>query len=194
MSAVSRGDIVAALEGDKNALRALLAEIAPVVRARALRVRSHVPARFLACGYEHADLVQESFALLFAHRGRLLLQWTPERGMSLRNWVGLIVERALRALVRGTNVNLELSGGTHRQDVARGDPIALLEARSDLVRLAARLHDMLDAHRLPLFERLCIRREEISKIARETGVSEKALYAARTRMERLARNLADESV
>lgn len=190
MSAVTPADVRSALRGDKRAMRTLLEEIAPVVQARAVRVMGRLHSRMRASGHEHSDLVQESFVRLFAHGGKVLLQWSPERGMSLRNWVGLIVERALAKLLHCTSSSLELANEVDLYEVTRDDPIAALESRSELACLAERLGHALPAHRLALFAQLCVQREQISDVARDTGISEKALYAARTRMERLVRGLA----
>jgi DNA-directed RNA polymerase specialized sigma24 family protein len=188
MLAVTPEEINAALRGSKNALRKLIDEIAPVVEARASRVARRAPARLRESGYEHADLVQESFVRLFANGGGALLQWRPERGLSLRNWTGMIVERTLLTLLRSTRPCLEYPELEMDLDALMPkDPTALVEARSELRRLAIRAGSIVPERRLTLLARLCFLRENISQVARDTGLSEAALYAARKRMDTVIR-------
>lgn len=191
MSALTPADIDAALRGDQIAMRTLIAEITPVVAARAMRVARFLPARLREYGYEHADLMQESFVRLFANSGEVLLHWRPERGLSLRNWTGMIVERALLTLLRSAKPRIEcphLGKDLELDALTAKDPTALVEARSELRHLAIRAGSIVPEHRLTLLARLCFLRENISQVACDTGMSEAALYAARKRMDTTIRH------
>ena len=49
---------------------------------------------------ELEDIAQEVFAALFADGARLLKMWSPERGLSLANFVGLLAEREAISILR----------------------------------------------------------------------------------------------
>src|SRR5439155_12952986 len=91
-----------ALAQDPHAVRALLAYLLPVVRSRALlacrRRSSSLGSGDLS--QEVDDLTQEALATLFANDANVLRSWDPARGLSLRNFVGLVCARRIHALLR----------------------------------------------------------------------------------------------
>ncbi|MFI5301981.1 MAG: hypothetical protein ACHREM_28150, partial [Polyangiales bacterium] len=84
-----------ALAGQVDALTATIAVFTPVVQVRVFRALSRrarsADRRDLR--QEVEDLTQDVLCLLFADDARILRMWDPARGMSLRNYVGLIAER-----------------------------------------------------------------------------------------------------
>jgi RNA polymerase sigma factor (sigma-70 family) len=90
---VSAGDtalVREALAGDLRSRRALVNRLTPVVRARALRVLRSRAVRRLD---EVDDVVQSVWLVLWKDDGRQLRAWSPDRGISLEAYVGMITER-----------------------------------------------------------------------------------------------------
>jgi len=190
--------VLSALDGDPSALRALIDALMPVVQSRAARalVRYRPAAR--DSRQEQADLTQEVFAALFEQQGRVLRQWDPARGLSLRNFVGLVAQRTLGGILRSGRRTPWPDDPTEQEALERldslsYDPAPRIESRADLEALLDRLMQELSPRSLELFHRLCVRQEEVRDVASSTGMSEQAVYAARSRLEKLARKLAADS-
>lgn len=190
--------VLSALDGDPSALRALIDALMPVIQSRAARalVRYRPVAR--DSRQEQADLTQEVFAALFEQEGRVLRQWDPERGLSLRNFVGLVAQRTLGGILRSGRRTPWPDDPTEQEALERLDSLAYdpaprIESRADLELLLDRLMQELSPRSLELFHRLCVCQEEVRDVASSTGMSEQAVYAARSRLEKLARKLAADS-
>src|SRR5579883_2724873 len=92
-----------ALAGDRAAARELVVLLSPVVHARVARklFRSGLARKQgRELRQEIEDFVQEVFVALFADGGRPLRAWDPTRGLSLLNFVGLISEHQVDAILR----------------------------------------------------------------------------------------------
>jgi hypothetical protein len=91
--------VLAATTGDAAAQLALVSRLLPIIRARVARVlrqgRSGPPSE-----HDVQDAAQEVWLALFADRGRALLAWRPDAGMSFDNYVGMIAERRSVSLRR----------------------------------------------------------------------------------------------
>ena len=184
-----------ALDGDAALLRRLVDELMPVVQSRATRALYRYRPRTRDAQQELSDLVQETFSSLFENDGYVLRRWQPDRGLSLRNFVGLVSQRTLGALLRSGKRTpwpddptdpgaLELAGTM--------DPAPQIESRAELETLLDRLQQVLSPRALELFQRLYVLQEEVRTVAERTGMTEQAVYAAKARLERLARKLAQE--
>lgn len=188
----------AALEGEPVALRALIDALMPVVQSRAARALARYRPAARDSRQEQADLVQEVFAALFEQKGRVLKQWDPARGLSLRNFVGLVAQRTLGGILRSGRRTPWPDDPTEqdaleRLDSLTYDPATHIESRDELEMLLDRLMQELSPRSLELFHRLCVCQEEVRDVAHSTGMTEQAVYAARGRLEKLARKLAEES-
>src|ERR1700688_1463911 len=97
-----------ALGGDQAALARLVSLLTPVIQARVARTllarRSHL-GRDRNVRQEVEDLTQEIFLLLFLKGGQVLRRWEAGRGLSLKNFVGLVSERHVVSFLRSGRPN-----------------------------------------------------------------------------------------
>src|SRR5262245_1194983 len=94
-----RARIEAALAGDEGAVRQLVDELGPVIQARVARALLR-RASGRSVRQEVEDLTQEVFASLFEDDGRILRAWDETRGLSLKNFVGLVAGRQATSILR----------------------------------------------------------------------------------------------
>jgi RNA polymerase sigma factor (sigma-70 family) len=193
MTELSPDHLARALEGDLQALRQLIDSLAPVVRARVARALSRYPHAYNP--EEVEDLTQEVFVSLFAANAKLLRKWDPERGLSLRNFVGLLAQHRVAELLRGRHrparrdtVSLDDSQLRIAQPDASEDGEARSTSHDLLARLLTHLEATLSERGLELFVRLYIHHEPISEICQDTGLSAEAVYQWRSRLAKAARD------
>ncbi len=198
-----------ALDGDAISMRALLDRILPVVQARVgaalLRRRAQVRGRSLR--QESEDIVQDVCAALFEREGHVLRGWSPERGLSLKSFVGLVAERELGMMLRSrrrnpfsehpTELDVLEQHQSHSETHAFGGRAASalgadLEARDLLRAVLDQLRERLSGTGYFVFELLFVEDCATDQAAELTGLSRDALYAWRTRIMRQAREIYDE--
>lgn len=192
--AVSTPELVhAALSGDRAAVRALCASLAPLVQARVAKalLRRHRAGVRRAVREEVLDLTQEVFVALFERDGRLLRAWDPERGLSLPNFVGLIAEREVSSILRsGVRSPFALD------DALTEDALEPLEApmgveadvasRETLEKLLDGLRARLSPLGLQMFRLLFVEERTVEEICESMRMRPDAVYAWRSRLTRLA--------
>ncbi|MEL7370160.1 MAG: sigma factor [Myxococcota bacterium] len=185
----------ALLPGHHRCLKRLTAELFPVVRKRVIRVLSTVRSpNGTVLRSDADDLVQEVFAHLFNHDARILRQWDPARGASLQTHIGLVAERRVRSLLRSgrwtwwreepsTAIAIEL----HARPVESPAVAALywecVIGRANK-RLSKRGQRMMDL--------LFIKQRPVAEVSKQTGMTVASLYAWRSRLQKLVRELAHE--
>jgi RNA polymerase sigma-70 factor (ECF subfamily) len=190
-----------ALGGDANATAMLIDGIAPIVQVRVARMllkrQSQSKGRDLRHDLE--DLVQEVFAALFSNRGKSLLAWDPTRGLGFLSFVGFLAEREVGMLMRTRKRN------PWTEDPTMGDVLvtmtgaadsheAKIESREVLQHLAERLQERLSPQGRHYFQLLYVESRPVKAVAEETGTSMDALYAWRSRLGKLLRQLHGELV
>lgn len=194
--------VARALAGDVGGVRSLVDLLTPVIHARVARVLMRNPGgrsgRSLRPEIE--DLGQDVFVALFANQGRVLKTWDPERGLSLLNFVGLVAERQALSLVRSARRNPFTEDPTlsetlerQRPEVDSVDVEALVSSRRQLAALLAALKERLSPTGLQLFRGLIVEERPIQELGQETGLSDEALYAWRSRLKKLCRRLASQT-
>lgn len=190
---LSQEDVRRCLDGDEAALRRLVADLTPVIQARVtrilLRVAGRAPGRSVR--QEIEDLTQETFLTLFADGARVLAGWQPERGLSLRNFVGLVAERQALSILRSGKRSPWKEDPTLNEDLDGMDPVAdpetVAASRQTLRRLLGRVHEELSPLGRHLFDLLFVQDLEVSEVVRRTAMSPDAIYAWRSRLRTLAR-------
>ncbi|RMH16597.1 MAG: sigma-70 family RNA polymerase sigma factor [Acidobacteria bacterium] len=186
-------EIERALAGDAAALAALVDELTPVVQARVARVllrrRTTRDVR-----QEVEDLTQEVFLALFAGGGRVLRSWQPQRGLSLKNFVGLVADRQATSILRSGKRSPWTEEPTAVDDLDRpaddADPEARALSRQQLRRLLELLRERLSPLGWHLFDLLFIQEKTVTEVCRTAEMSPEAVYAWRSRLRRQARRLA----
>lgn len=189
----TKATVQSALTGDAAAARELISVLTPVIHARVARclMRRGAAAEGSRARELISDLVQEVFVELFREGGRALLAWDPERGMSLRNWVGLLAEQRVAAVLRGKRDRLVLAehepdSRDHDPTPERDDPEAQLSSRQALQALLDTLRADLSPQGFELFEALVLREEPIASVCSRTGLSTSAVQAWSSRLKRKA--------
>jgi DNA-directed RNA polymerase specialized sigma24 family protein len=180
--------------------RALVDWVGPVVRVRVGRtlVRwSGVTRRHLT-PHDVEEVAQDVMALLFANNARILRSWDSQRGLSFRNYVGLVTERVATRLLQVRNRQLCFRG-TERAIVSETEvedsglgPEALLAAREYVAVLVGRIRHELSPRGGELFELLILDERPVEEVCNLTGLSRDAAYTWRSRLARLARHVARE--
>jgi RNA polymerase sigma-70 factor (ECF subfamily) len=191
--------IVSALSGSREAARALIVRLSPVIQARAARLTLR---RFPGTGPEAVrarveDAVQDVFLRLFAEDGRVLRAWDATRGASLENYVGLVAERLVLSAHRsGHKTAWREDTGLGGEDDAGAQPASpeRLEDRVITAGLAARVVSALEAELSPqgleLFYRLVVWEQTVEQVGDELGLSRDAVYQWRSRLLKRARDVA----
>ena len=204
-SVASDSEIQALIEratsGDAGPAATLIHGIAPFLRVRVARTlsrrRGQSVGRALRSDIE--DLVQETFAGIFAHGGRTLRSWDPARGLGFLGFIGLVAERKVGMRMRTMKHNpwTEDPTATDALMILGGmtDVLALqIESRDLLRRILSRLRERLTPQGSRYFQWLFLEDRAVRAVAKETGVSAESLYAWRSRLTRLAREVYAELV
>ena len=142
-------------------------------------------------------MAQEVFGGLFARGGRVLKSWDPERGLSLKNFVGLVTEREVASILRTGTRNpwrddptLEGELDEHAgKDEGLEQQIAsreVLQAVLDGVRM------QLSPRGLQMFQMLIVEGRSTDDVCAKVGMSTDAVYAWRSRCTKLVRKIAAE--
>jgi RNA polymerase sigma factor (sigma-70 family) len=192
-------DVRQALAGDEPALDRLVRSLTPVIQrrvAQGLLLRRSGTAASRNIRQEVEDLSQEVFLYLFADGGKVLRSWQPERGLSLRNFVGLVAERKTASILRIDKRSpwKEIPTLLVELDRAAPDsgPEELAASREQRKLLLHRLREELTPRGWHLFDLLFLRGLSVKEVAAETGLSAVAVYAWRSRLRRLIRRLLKE--
>jgi RNA polymerase sigma-70 factor (ECF subfamily) len=175
-----------ALEGQTAATHSLVRRLRPVVQAEVAHLLMRcAPAQGRNARQEVEDMVQEVFAGLWASSGKLLRQWSPERGRSLDSWVRLVARSRALDLLRSrrrTPWGDDTSAGDEIAEHADGRRASeAMIARDLLARLEAHLREHLTDRDWMLFLSVVVERTPIKQVAAETGMSPDAIYQWRSR-------------
>ncbi len=188
-----------ALAGRRSALRALVDHLTPVVQARVARslLRREAGAAGRNVRQEVEDLSQEVFVALFANDARILRSWAPEKGLSLRNYVGLVSERKVSSIMRSgkrspwtehptESASLERASGS-----AAGAESQVIH-RELLAKVITRLREELTPKGLHLFQLIMIEQREVAEVCEITDMKPDAVYAWRSRLAKRVRGIAEK--
>lgn len=193
-SEASRALVERALQGDKKAARVLVGMLTPAIQARTTRVLLCRLARTRDIRQEVLDLTQQVFVHLFENEGRALLQWDPERGLSLQNYVGLIAEQQAAALFRSQRKNPwradAVDPSTLEHASATENPEQLFASKELAARvLDASMEALSDVGR-HVFDLVFVQGLSVEDVCARTGLTASAVYAWRSRLGKLVESLA----
>ena len=194
-----RRRVEAALSGDRIEMDRLIEDLAPVVHLRVAQavMRRKRQARGRDMRQDLEDLMQEVFASLFAKEGKSLRQWDPDRGLSFPRFIGFLAEREVGMLMRTGKRNPWTEDPTSSDYLVflsgfGADGVDRLESRDLLVRLAERLREQLTPLGRHYFQLLYVENQAVPDVAEKTGATTNSLYAWRSRILKLLRELRQE--
>ncbi len=190
------GRLQQALASGHEALPELVSRWTPIIQARVVRVLRR---RARGVGdrvfQEVEELVQQVFVTLFDKQAAALRAWHPKRGLSLDNWVGLIAEQQVLALLRTRKRNPWTEEPTLTEELDRTSPEPSPEhaalSRDVLDNLLDRMRERLSPLGWRLFCLLYLQEEDVAAAARSSGLTTTAVYGWRSRLRRLAQELRD---
>ena len=195
----SAGLVQRALSGDQAALTRLVAGLTPVIQARVARTLLARRAR-LGSGrdvrQEVEDLTQDVFLSLFSRDCHILRSWQAERGLSLQNFVGLVAERQVVSFLRSGRRNPWKEDPSPVEELdepaQESGPEEVAASREQLGLLLDRLREKLTPLGHQIFLLLFVQERSIPETMAASGLSADAVYAWRSRLRRLARQLLAE--
>jgi len=179
-----------ALAGERSAMDALVKGLTPIIQARVGRVllksgANRGPDRIRQ---EVLDFTQEVFLALFTDNANALRNWSPERGLSLANFVGLIAHRKALALLRRKKHNPFTEDPTADTDFdwltapeeTNGESITL--TRQVARKILKSLDDKLTPRGRELFNLLIIQDAKVEDAAKQFDMKPSAIYMWRSRL------------
>lgn len=187
-------DIARALEGDEVLAARLESELTPVIQARVARKLYNRPTS-VSTAIE--DYVQQVWESLLDRRAKALRDWDPGRGLSLRNYVGLVAERLTISLLRSGRWTGWREETTPVEDFEKGskepDPEEVTAGRDELRWILERFQEKLDPLDWHLFDLLFVQELSVLEVAERTEMTRWAVYQRRWRIRRLAREVRRQS-
>ncbi|MEL6341188.1 MAG: sigma-70 family RNA polymerase sigma factor [Myxococcota bacterium] len=195
--------VLAALAGDRAQIQSLVETLAPVIHARVARVLVGFGAsqRSRDIRFDVEDLTQDVFAALFADDGRILKTWSPERGLSLKNFAGMVAHRHAISMLRSSkrqswreapslDAELEalLAGASNPET-----PESTVSSRETLRGIVEQLRKRLSPRGYELFWLLIVEQRAPAELSEQTGLSVDALYMWRSRLLRSAKEAAQRN-
>lgn len=178
-----------ALDGNRPAMRELVKHLTPVIQARVAKCimigsRNYGHDRVRE---EVADMTQEVFAALFANDARVLRNWEPTKGLSLRNFAGLVAHRQALSILRTSKRNPFTEDPTLDTDfefmTEQDNTLESATISRDLIRqVFHRMDEKLSPLGRQLFNLVIIQELDVSDVASQTGMSDSAIYAWRSRL------------
>lgn len=178
------------LAGDGAAITEFVATMTPIIQARVARVLLKGVSRDIRRDVE--DHSQDIFAHLFADDAKVLKRYDASHGLSLRNYIGLIAERRVISSLRSSKTN------PWRESVSlddepvlvcgHGTPETEATETSSLNALMDELRNTLSDQGWQLFQLLYVQDMSVSDVTGETGLSNDAVYAWRSRLRKAARS------
>lgn len=183
-----------ALAGEPDALSDLVALLTPVIQARVTRTlfaRRSMLAGGRSIREEMEDLTQDIFLYLFDRDARVLRRWQKERGLSLENFVGLVAERQVISFLRSGRRNPRQEEAWMEDDdfdhpAADSSPEEVAVSREHLSLLFDRLREEVSPLGQHIFDLLYVQELSTAEVMKETGLSDDAVYAWRSRLRRWA--------
>lgn len=199
MAELTPSTVRRALSGDARALRTMITVLTPVIQIRVARAlyrwRSASGPREVR--QEVEDLTQDVFVYLLAKSGHVLRTWNAERGLPMSAFVGLIAERHTTAVLKSGRRNPWIECPTEGEKLEylvrdEGTIDGRVASKELLVELADRLRQQTSPLGFQLFRHLFVDEQSPASVAAEMGMSTDAIYAWRSRLRRLARQLGEE--
>lgn len=183
-----------AVNGDHKAMRELVRDLTPAIRAAVSWVLSRGPRGGREGRQEVEDVTQTVLLALFADRGRVLLQWDPARGLDLASFVALLARREAVSVLRSRRRNPWTEDPTQLEDldrnaVMRMGPESEAISRDMLAALAGAVRERLSERGAEIFELMFMKGLPAEEVCDATGMSPDAVYAWKSRLIKQLREI-----
>ncbi len=187
-----------ALGGDALLLGAMIDRLTPVIQVRVARatLRRQSAANRPHFRQEVEDLIQDVLVSLFANNAKVLRNWDPEKGLSLANYVGLVAERLVSSILQSGKKTWPaelVATETLDRPATDRDPEQRAVARQALRRVLQLLEQDLSRQGFEMFKLIFVKELTVSEIRRQTGMSDDAIYAWRSRLRHRTRGMMQQS-
>ena len=188
-----------ALSGEPRALRTIVQFITPAVQlgvGRVLVVHGrHSHRRNVR--EETRDLSQEIFAQLFANSARILRNWSPQAGASLRTYVRMVAERRAISILRSSRRNPWTEDPTDHcqlEPMLRNHALTerQLAAAQIVQRGLATVRENQTERGREIFRLLIEEDRTVEEVQSETGLKRNAVYQWRRRLTQELRRVITE--
>jgi RNA polymerase sigma factor (sigma-70 family) len=186
-----------AVEGDRAAVRRLVAELTPAIRASVASVLFRASSSRRDPGQEVEDVTQTVLLSLFADRGHALLQWDPSRGLDLEGFVRLLARRETTSILRSRRRNPFTERPTLQEDLDQNAVQGMgIESetisRDMLAALSRAVKDRLSPRGAELFDLMFMKGLPVDEVCAVTGLVPETVYTWKSRLARELREILDE--
>lgn len=185
------------LTGTAGEVEALVAYLLPVIQVRVARVLA-------ASGgggrrnlrEEVEDLTQDVFTTLFERDGAVLRAWSPSKGLSLRNFVGMVARRKAGAVLAVRKRNPWYEEPMEAEAVERAlagvdGAEGVIAARQIAQEAMRRAGEEQSERGRRLLELMIAEGQSNEEVQQQTGLSDAAVYQWRSRLMRSLRKHVD---
>jgi RNA polymerase sigma factor (sigma-70 family) len=187
----------AALAGDRVVRNRLVHQLTPVIHKRVARaLLRHTTARGRAIGQDVEGLVQNVWVHLISKDYKVLRDWKHERGLSLRNFVGLVTDRQTNLALRSRKKSPYTEDPTPIENFDRADPTPrpdeAASAKEKRRKLLEQVKEKAGPRGYYVFKLLFDRGLKPAEAAKESGLSIDAIYKWQERLRNIVRRILDE--
>jgi RNA polymerase sigma-70 factor (ECF subfamily) len=145
---------------------------------------------------EVEDMVQDVFLALFRDECKILRSWNPAKGLSFKNFVGMVAERQVASALRSGKRSPWKEDPLPHSELDRPSPEKSSESRTasrDTLRhILRRMQAQLSPLGWRLFQMLFVDELTVAEIRHATDMSPDAIYAWRSRLRRQANEVRQE--
>lgn len=179
--------------GAKPQMDALIRYVMPAVHSAVARALGREPAATSrnAVRLQLEDMVQEAFVVLFARQARTLQSWSPEGGMSLKNFCAMVASRRTYTMLSARRA-VEVVGDDAMKNRSRPSLHAELEAIDLWNKAFTSVRGELTDQSRQLLDLFFVDDATVEQIAVLTGLNNAAIYQRRSRLRTKLRSRIDE--
>jgi RNA polymerase sigma factor (sigma-70 family) len=177
-----------ALQGDTNAVRDLVRMITPAIHqgVSSTLLRRTSSSHRSRVRHEVEDVTQEVLFALFANRGKRLLAWNQEKGLSFTHYVRLVArhlaESFLRRRARRVWEDEPIDDASPGVVDEHKSPERLVGERELYQAVLAAVRAELSPKGLQLFQWLVLEERSVADICQLSGLTQNAVHLWRSRL------------
>ncbi len=189
-----------ALAGDERLIRRIVDTLTPTIQARVAKAlwRRRTAAGNRDVAQEVEDLTQAVFVSFFADDGRVLRTWDPARG-GLDTFVRVVAEREVSSILRTRSRNPWTEEPTRGEQLelqasVGADVESVLGSHELLATILQKVRASVSERGREVFDLLLVDGRSVDEVGTLMDMTPEAIYAWRSRLARLAREIAAEAL